>query len=194
MSLHSDLPVALPPVPVKIVVSGGFGVGKTTAIAALSEIEPVTTEAAMTIQTAHIDVTPSGSRKTTTTVAMDFGRITIDDSIVLYLFGTPGQDRFGFMWPDLTSGALGGIVLVDTDRLGDCFVALDWFEQIELPFVIAVNQFDGRASLPTDEVRTATDIDADVPVLTVDARDRESVKAVVLRLLDLILSRARNGS
>jgi uncharacterized protein len=187
--LDADTPRA--PIPVKIVISGGFGVGKTTAIGALSEIEPVTTEAAMTTSTIDIDVMAAGSTKTTTTVAMDFGRITIDDSIVLYLFGTPGQDRFGFMWPDLTAGALGGVVLVDTDRISDCFVAIDFFEKIELPFVVAVNQFEDRKNLTLDEVREATDVDPDIPVITVDARDRTAVKSVVLRLLDLILTRAK---
>jgi signal recognition particle receptor subunit beta len=132
-----------------------------------------------------------GSTKTTTTVAMDFGRITIDSSIVLYTFGTPGQDRFGFMWNDLTFGALGGIVLVDTERIADSFVAIDHFENLRLPFVVAVNQFEGRPVLPLPEVRTATNVDPQVPVVAFDARDRESVKSIILNLLDIILQRAK---
>jgi signal recognition particle receptor subunit beta len=184
-----------PPIPVKILVSGGFGVGKTTMIGSLSEIEPLTTEAAMTTAGVGID-TPgaSGETKTTTTVALDFGRVTIDESIILYLFGTPGQDRFGFMWNDLANGALGGVVLVDTSRLADCFVALDYFEKIGLPFVVAVNQFAGRHNLSLRQVREAADVDANVPVVAVDARARESVKQVVLCLLNVVLSRARSGT
>ncbi|GAA1268349.1 ATP/GTP-binding protein [Pseudonocardia aurantiaca] len=180
-----------PPVPVKIVVSGGFGVGKTTAIGALSEIEPLTTEAAMTTAAVGIDDPGALQQKTTTTVALDFGRVTIESSIVLYMFGTPGQDRFGYMWNDITDGALGGLALVDTGRIADSFVALDYFERIGLPFVVAVNQFEGRDNLPLDQVRAATNVDPDVPVVAVDARDRESMKRLVLTLLDMLLSRAR---
>ena len=191
MSLRSEPSPPPPPVPVKIVVSGGFGVGKTTAIGALSEIEPLTTEAAMTAAAVGVDDPGALQQKTTTTVALDFGRVTIESSIVLYMFGTPGQDRFGYMWNDITNGALGGLVLVDTSRIADCFVALDYFEKIGLPFVVAVNRFEGRHNLPLDQVRAATNVDPDVPVVAVDARDRESMKSLVLTLLDMLLSRAR---
>ena len=189
MSLPSEPPL----IPVKILIAGGFGVGKTTAIGALSDIPPLTTEAAMTTAATGVDDRGERDRKTTTTVALDFGRVTIDASIVLYMFGTPGQDRFGFMWNDLAEGALGGLVLVDTSRLADCFVAIDYFERIGLPFVVAVNRFEGRRNLGPDEVRGATDVDPDVPVVEVDARDRESVKALVLTLLGVLLQRARAG-
>ena len=180
-----------PPIPVKILISGGFGVGKTTTVGALSEISPLTTEAPMTSLSVGVDDAGSGSHKTTTTVAMDFGRVTIDESIILYMFGTPGQDRFGFMWNDLADGALGGVVLVDPSRLDDCYVALDYFEKIKLPYVVAVNQFAGRATMTLDEVRHAVNVDPDVPVVGVDARSREQVKAVVLTLLHRILARAK---
>src|SRR5690242_3162007 len=180
-----------PPIPLKILISGGFGVGKTTTVGALSEISPLTTEAPMTSAAAGIDNDGTGSQKTTTTVAMDFGRVTIDESIILYMFGTPGQDRFGFMWNDLADGALGGIVLVDPSRLDDCFVALDYFEKIKLPYVVAVNQFAGRTAMTLDEVREAVNVDPDVPVIDIDARSREAVKTVVLTLLHRILARAK---
>ena len=145
----------------------------------------------MTSAAIGIDNAGDGSLKTTTTVAMDFGRVTIDDSIILYMFGTPGQDRFGFMWNDLADGALGGVVLVDPSRLDDCYVALDYFEKIKLPYVVAVNQFAGRATMTLDEVRHAVNVDADVPVVGIDARSREQVKTVVLTLLHRILARAK---
>jgi signal recognition particle receptor subunit beta len=181
-----------PPIPVKILISGGFGVGKTTTVGALSEISPLTTEAPMTSLSVGVDDAGSGSRKTTTTVAMDFGRVTIDESIILYMFGTPGQDRFGFMWNDLADGALGGVVLVDPSRLDDCFVALDYFESIQLPYVVAVNQFAGRPTMTLEDVRHAVNVDPDVPVVAIDARSREQVKSVVLTLLHRILARAKS--
>jgi uncharacterized protein len=175
----------------KIVIAGGFGVGKTTLVGSVSEITPLTTEAIMTSAGVGVDDTRNVPGKTTTTVAMDFGRVTIDESIILYMFGTPGQDRFGFMWNDLADGALGGVVLVDPSRLDDCFVALDYFEKIQLPYVVAVNQFAGRATMTLDEVRHAVNVDPDVPVVGIDARSREQVKTVVLTLLHRILARAK---
>lgn len=180
-----------PPVPVKILVAGGFGVGKTTFIGALSEIEPLTTEAHMTSVSVGVDEPGNRDRKTTTTVAMDFGRITIDANMILYMFGTPGQDRFGFMWNDLAQGALAGVILVDSSRLADSFVALDYFEQIGLPFVVAVNQFEGQENLTLDDVRMAANVNPDVPVIEVDARSRESVKGALLHALHLVLMRAK---
>jgi uncharacterized protein len=178
------------PTPVKIVIAGGFGVGKTTLVAAVSEIVPLTTEAAMTTASVGVDDLSALPNKTTTTVAMDFGRITLDTDLILYLFGTPGQDRFWFMWDDLCRGAIGAVVLADTRRLGDCFAAVDYFEQRELPFVVAINCFDGIQIHSIEDVRDALMISAHVPILVGDARVRRSAKTVLIKLVEHALARA----
>ncbi|GAM50130.1 GTP-binding protein [Nocardia seriolae] len=175
---------------VKIVTSGGFGVGKTTFIGAISEIEPRATEAAMTEVSMGVDDPGLATGKTTTTVALDFGRITLDASLVLYLFGTPGQERFEFLWDDLLDGALGGVILVDTGRVEDCYPVLDFFEQRGTPFVVAVNRFEAGARFDLEEVREALDLSPGIHLMDCDARDRESVKSVLVALLEQIL-RAR---
>ncbi len=172
-----------PPVPVKIVIAGGFGVGKTTTVSAISEITPLTTEAAITSIAAQVDRTGEVPAKTTTTVALDFGCITIDESLKLYLFGTPGQDRFGFMWHDLSEGALGALVIVDARRINDCFPAVDYFEKVQLPFVVGVNLFDGYLAHDLTDLRWALAIDAGIPLITFDARDRLSVRDALLAVL-----------
>lgn len=179
-----------PPVPVKIVIGGGFGVGKTTTVNAISEIAPLRTEAEMTEASVGIDDPGQRPDKTTTTVALDFGCVTIDRSLKLYLFGTPGQARFGFMWDDLTRGALGAVVVVDSGRLDDCYPAVDYFERAELPFVVAVNTFDGRLEHDLDTVRWALAVNQHVPVVAFDARVRRSVRDTLLVLLELALDRA----
>ncbi|WP_153813183.1 ATP/GTP-binding protein [Streptomyces sp. SUK 48] len=171
------------PIATKIVVAGGFGVGKTTLVTAVSEITPLQTEALMTQASEGTDDLSGTPDKVTTTVAMDFGRITLDDDLVLYLFGTPGQQRFWFMWDDLVRGAIGAVVLADTRRLKDCFPALDYFESCGLPYVVAVNHFDGSERFDIEDVREALTIPAHIPVMIMDARQRISAIETLLALV-----------
>ncbi|WP_329132257.1 GTP-binding protein [Streptomyces sp. NBC_00670] len=178
------------PVTLKILVAGGFGAGKTTLVGAVSEIRPLRTEELLTEAGRPVDDLRGVEGKHTTTVAMDFGRITLREDLVLYLFGTPGQDRFWFLWDELATGALGAVVLADTRRLEDCFAAVDYFERRAIPFVVGVNCFDGAARYPADTVRQALDLDPAVPVVLCDARERESVKEVLVEVVQHAMTHA----
>jgi uncharacterized protein len=175
---------AVIPVTIKILIAGGFGAGKTTLVSSVSEIRPLRTEEALSEVSTSVDLTEGVERKTTTTVAMDFGRITIRDDLVVYLFGTPGQKRFWFMWDELALGALGAVVMADTRRLADCFPSVDYFERNGTPFIVAVNCFDGARRYHIDAVRSALDLTADVPIVLCDARQRTSCRDVLVALVE----------
>ncbi|CAM4002316.1 ATP/GTP-binding protein [Nocardiopsis gilva] len=178
----------------KIVVAGGFGAGKTTLVGSVSEIPPVTTEAVMTeASMGHDDLTAIPG-KTTTTVAMDFGRLTLEDELIMYLFGTPGQARFWFMWDDIVRGAVGAVVVVDSRRLADCFDAVDYFERNQtIPYIIALNRFDGQLDYTIEQIREALEIDRSVPIVDFDARERRDSGHVLRRLLEYTLQRPKEA-
>jgi len=180
-----------PPLALKILVAGGFGVGKTTLVAACSEILPLQTEEVLTDESVGTDDLVGVEAKASTTVVMDFGRVSLSDDLVLYLFGTPGQDRFWFLWDELALGALGAVVLADTRRLADCFPSVDYFERRGTPFLVAVNCFNGEQRHTPDRVRDALDLDPEVPIVLCDARDRESAKMVFVALVEHVMALGR---
>ncbi|MFI5758779.1 GTP-binding protein [Streptomyces sp. NPDC051569] len=186
----SRRPRPVEPVTLKILVAGGFGVGKTTLVGAVSEIRPLRTEEILSEAGRPVDDVGGVEAKTTTTVAMDFGRITLREDLVLYVFGTPGQDRFWFLWDELAQGALGAVVLADTRRLADSFAAVDYFERRDIPFTVAVNCFEGADRFPGESVRSALDLDPEVPLVMCDARERESVKEVLVSVVEHAMKRA----
>jgi uncharacterized protein len=177
-------------IPLKILVAGGFGVGKTTFVRAVSEIDPVSTEQLMTDRSVGVDDVSAVEGKRTTTVAMDFGRITVDEQLILYLFGTPGQSRFWFMWDDLSTGAVGAVILVDLRRVSDCFAAIDYFEDRQVPFVVAVNRFPGSPSLEDRTIRDALALPTASPLVQMDARASRSCADALVVLVEHALARS----